>query len=205
MRLWDDLALRCWRNDWCIDKFRNEIYHLAVFALDPMTPSGNIVCDQSYQMGSLDPMDTILFIEGCVIFVPKITHMTVRLQSILIGVATGILFTISWVIFIDAQLLSHDKFVASHILPPLFATIAAVAINLVTLQNVTSNPWAKVWLLVWITAQCICVGASIFILSTEYSIDDNYAGVSMLMQTILCMFASFIFFAGKSKINSIHL
>jgi len=123
----------------------------------------------------------------------------VQLQSILVGVATGILFTVSWVIFIDGQLNSHDSFPGTHILPPLFATIAAVCINLVTVKVVATQILAKVWLFIWITTQCICVGAAIFILSTEYPIDDNYPGVSMLLQTILCMMASFIFFAGKSK------
>jgi hypothetical protein len=127
----------------------------------------------------------------------------VRLQSILTGVFTGILFTVSWVIFIDAQIMSHDSFPPTHILPPLFASIGAVCINMVTLKKVSEHLAAKVWVFIWLTDQMLCVGAAIFILTTDYAVTDNYAGVAILLQTILCMMSSFIFFAGKSKSGDI--
>jgi 4-amino-4-deoxy-L-arabinose transferase-like glycosyltransferase len=129
--------------------------------------------------------------------------MGVRIQSIIIGVSTGILFTVSWVIFIDGQLNTHDSFPGTHILPSLFATLAAICVNLVTVKIVAEHTGGKVWLFFWITVQCICVGAAIFILSTEYPVDANYPGVSMLLQTILCMMASFVFFAGRSKTSEL--
>lgn len=117
--------------------------------------------------------------------------------SIPIGFLSGVLLATSWVIFIDGQINSHDKFPATHILPPLGATIAAICVNLVNVRMVTEHILAKVWLFVWITAQCTCIGAAVFILVTEYPIDSNYPGVAILLQTILCMMASFVFFVGK--------
>jgi hypothetical protein len=121
----------------------------------------------------------------------------ISLRAILIGFFSGVILTVGWVVFIDGQLNSHDKFPPTHILPPLFATFSAVCINLVSLNDVSEKIVVKVWLFFWVTAQCICVGVSIFILSTEYPMDANYPGVSILIQTILCMFATFLFFIGR--------
>lgn len=118
-------------------------------------------------------------------------------RGIFVGFFTGIILTVGWVIFIDAQIVSHDKFIATHILPPLFSTAAAVCINLVSIDNVAESIPTKIWLFVWVTVQCICIGASVFILSTDYPIEAPYPGVAILLQTILCMVATFLFFVGK--------
>ncbi len=117
------------------------------------------------------------------------------LRSILVGFSSGVFLTISWVLFIDGQL--GRKFIGTHILPPLFATLAAICINLVSVHDVAESIKVKVWLFIWVTCQCICVGSAIFILSTDYPIDDNYAGLVILLQAIICMVASFVFFIGR--------
>lgn len=123
----------------------------------------------------------------------------ISIRAILIGFFSGVILTVGWVIFIDGQLVSHDKFPPTHILPPLFSTFSAICINLVSLNDVSEKIQVKVWLFLWVTVQCICIGTSIFILSTQYAMDDNYAGVSILMQTLLCMIATFLFFIGRAK------
>ena len=125
----------------------------------------------------------------------------ITIKSALIGFFTGCLLTIAWVIFIDGQITSHDRFPPLHIIPPLFAMIAAVMVNLVSINDINSSIIIKVWLFVWFTIQSLCIGSSIYILSTNYPPDDNYAGVTILIQTILVMFASFIFFIGRKKEN----
>lgn len=123
----------------------------------------------------------------------------ISIRAILIGFCSGIILTVGWVIFIDGQLVSHDKFPPTHILPPLFATFSAICINLVSLNDVSEKVQVKIWLFFWVTVQCICIGTSIFILSTQYAFDDNYAGVAILIQTLLCMIATFLFFIGRAK------
>lgn len=125
------------------------------------------------------------------------------MRIILVGFFTGLLLTLSWVIFIDGQVNSNDAFPPLHILPPLIATIASVLINFVSVNKVAENLKAKIWLFLMVTIQCICIGTSIFILSTQYSITDNYAGVSILIQTILVMIASFLFFIGQRSVDFI--
>lgn len=121
----------------------------------------------------------------------------ISIKGILIGFFSGVILTLGWVIFIDGQITSHDKFTPTHILPPLFSTFAAVCINLVSINDISEKLQVKIWLFVWVTTQCICVGTSIFILSTEYPIDSNYAGLVILLQTLLCMVATFLFFIGR--------
>jgi len=121
----------------------------------------------------------------------------ISIKGILIGFFSGVILTLGWVIFIDGQITSHDKFPPTHILPPLFSTFAAVCINLVSINDISEKLQVKIWLFVWVTTQCICVGKSIFILSTEYPIDSNYAGLVILLQTLLCMVATFLFFIGR--------
>jgi hypothetical protein len=121
----------------------------------------------------------------------------ISIKSILVGFFSGIILSVGWVVFIDGHLTSHDKFPGTHILPPLFATFAAVCINLVSINDVSEKVQVKLWLFFWVTTQCICVGTSVFILSTEYPLDANYPGVSILIQTLLCMVATFLFFVGR--------
>lgn len=123
----------------------------------------------------------------------------ISLKGALVGCFTGVFLALAWVIFIDGQIHSHDAFPGTHILPPLFATLSAVMMNLVYVGHVEENTKVKVWLFFWITVECVCIGASIFILSTEYPIEDNYAGVSLMLNTIFVTFAGFLFFVGRSQ------
>ena len=57
----------------------------------------------------------------------------------------------------------------------LFATIAAIMIKFATIDLIEDgNTKAQVWLFVWVAVSTICIGASIFILSTDCPVDDNY-------------------------------
>jgi len=125
--------------------------------------------------------------------------MMISLKGALVGCFTGILLALAWVIFIDGQVHSHDRFPPLHILPPLFATVGAIMMNMVSIHTVseTENTKAKVWLFFWVTVETICIGSAIFILSTQYPIDDNYAGVSIMLNTVFTMFAAFLFFIGR--------
>ena len=127
----------------------------------------------------------------------------ISLQSALVGFFSGVLVTLSWVFFIDGQLSSHDKLAGTHLLPCLFATIAAIAVNLVSINDVSGDRViVKAWLFFWVTVQCICIGAAIFILSVEYPVFDNYPGIAIMIQTILCMLSAFLFFIGKKRTDS---
>lgn len=123
------------------------------------------------------------------------------LRATLVGFFSGVLLAVSWVLFLDGQLASHDAFPPTHILPPLFATIAAVCVNLVSVNDVADNTLVKLWLFFWVTTMFICIGSSIFILSTEYPVDSNYPGVVILLHTILCMMAGFLFFVGRRRVE----
>lgn len=70
----------------------------------------------------------------------------ISLKGALVGLFTGIFLTLAWVLFIDGQIHSPDKFPALHILPPLFATLGAVMMNFVSVEIVTEDTRAKVWL-----------------------------------------------------------
>lgn len=122
----------------------------------------------------------------------------ITIKHALVGFFSGTLLTLSWVLFIDGHVTSNDRFPGTHVLPPLFATVSAVALNLVSINDLIRLA-PRVWLFFWITAQCTCIGAAIFILSTEYPPNDNYTGIAIMLQTVLCMMASFIFFVGRKR------
>lgn len=123
----------------------------------------------------------------------------ISLKGALVGLFTGIFLALAWVLFIDGQIHSPDAFPPLHILPPLFATIGAIMMNLVTVEVATNDTRAKVWLFFWVTVQTICIGSAIFILSTEYPINDNYPGLTIMLNTIFIMFGAFLFFIGRAK------
>lgn len=126
----------------------------------------------------------------------------VSIRGAVIGLCTGILAALAWAIFIDGQIHVNDSFPPLHILPPLFATGAGVMLNFATVEDVEEKPIAKVWLFIWMTVLTVCIGSSVFILSTNYPIDDNYAGVSLMLNTVLVMFAAILFFVGRSRIEA---
>jgi hypothetical protein len=112
-------------------------------------------------------------------------------MKIVIGAVTGIIFALSWIIFIDGQIMS-SKFVGTHLIPCLIATAGAVAMNFASIKDVQTKTAAKVWMFVCVTVMTICIGAAVFIVtedSTQYPV---------LLQTILMMFASFLFFIGRA-------
>lgn len=127
----------------------------------------------------------------------------ISLRGLLIGLFAGVMFATGWLIFIDAQINTPDAFPAAHILPPLGVTLAAIMTNLVSVSRVHSSPQVKMWLFVWFTLACVCVGCSIWILVREYPPPvPNYPGWSILVQTVCTMFATFIFFIGRKPFAS---
>lgn len=121
----------------------------------------------------------------------------ISIKGVLVGLLTGILLTVSWIIFIDGQIHSHDRFPPMHILPPLFALFSVVLMNFVNPNDIEENNKVRVWLFFWVTIQTVCIGSSIYILSTQYSVEDNWAGVSLMLNTVFTMFAGFLFFVGR--------
>lgn len=122
----------------------------------------------------------------------------ISVKGALVGLFAGVFLALAWVLFIDGQIHSPDRFPPLHILPPLFATLGGIMMNLVTVESVMEDIRAKVWLFFWVTVQTICVGSAIFILSTEYPINDNYPGLSIMLNTVFIMFAAFLFFIGRN-------
>ena len=118
----------------------------------------------------------------------------------LVGFFSGVLFVLSWIIFLDGQVTSHDAFPPTHILTPLICTLATIMVNLVSPNHINNK--VKVWLFIWFTIQCVCIGVSSFVLATDYSPEDNYAGVTLLLQNAIVMFAGLVFFIGRK--NSIE-
>ena len=108
----------------------------------------------------------------------------ISLKGAIIGVTTGIFFALSWVIFVDGQITSPDKFPGTHIIPPVIATIAAILMNFTNPKQVQEVTLAKIWMFLCVTTMTICIGASIFILTREYMAYDNWAGVSMMLMTV---------------------
>ena len=129
----------------------------------------------------------------------------ISIRALSVGLLSGIILGAGWLVFIDAQINSKDAFPPTHILPPLCVTIAAIMTNLVSVSHVAENTQVKVWLFIWFTVGCICVGSSIWILIREYPPPlDQYPGVSILVQTILTLFAGFLFFIGRKPFNMDH-
>jgi hypothetical protein len=102
-----------------------------------------------------------------------------ELKNLFIGLFTGILFAGGWAIFIDAQINSLDAFNAVHIVPPICATVAAIAINMVAIERVA-------------------MGLSIWFLARDYAPPiPPYPGVSILLQCVFTIMAGFLYFAAK--------
>jgi lysylphosphatidylglycerol synthetase-like protein (DUF2156 family) len=121
-------------------------------------------------------------------------------QSALVGFFTGVILTLAWVIFTDGQLQSNDRFIAINVIPPILATLSGIMINIVSFSN--NNVSVKVWIFCWFTLQVVCVGWSIFIITTVYTPEDNYPGVTILLQTTLTTMASLIFFLGHQNLTT---
>lgn len=127
----------------------------------------------------------------------------ISIRGLVVGLLSGFIFGAGWLVFIDAQINSLDAFNWIHVLPPLGVTIAAIMTNLVSPSSVSSIPQVKVWLFIWFTIFCICVGCSIWIIVTEYPPPLNpYPGVGILVQSVLALFATFLFFIGRKQYHS---
>lgn len=124
-------------------------------------------------------------------------NKVISIRAALVSFLSGVLLVLSWTLFIDGQTQSHDAFVGTFVLPPLAATFAAVMVNLVSVKQVARNNAVKVWLFIWVTVHLICVGTSIYILTKSFAPDDNYAGITILLQTVIVMFAGMLFFVGR--------
>lgn len=121
----------------------------------------------------------------------------VSVKGAIVGFFSGVLFVLAWVVFIDGQVVSHDKFPPNHLIPTLFATLAAIMVNMVSINYINNK--VKVWLFVWFTVHCVCIGVTSYILATDYSPEDNYAGIALFLQTIIMLLAGILFFIGRKK------
>lgn len=121
----------------------------------------------------------------------------ISLRAALVGFFSGVLFTLAWILFIDGQTQSYDPFVGTYIIPPLLATMGAIFLNFVSVQGLAKNKQVKVWVFFWMTILFISIGGAIYILTVDYPPDDNYAGVTILLQTIVMTMAGILFFVGR--------
>lgn len=121
----------------------------------------------------------------------------ITIKGALIGFFSGVLFVFAWIIFVDGQITSHDKFPPTHLIPTLISTFATIMVNLVSINHINNK--VKVWLFIWFVVQCVCIGVSSFILATDYSPEDNYAGIALFLQTVIMMFAGLLFFVGRKS------
>jgi len=128
----------------------------------------------------------------------------ITIKLAIIGFTTGILLSISWIIFIDGQTQSPDRFQGTHIIPSLIATLAAILLNFATVEHTITKLAAKIWVFICLTANTICIGAAIYILITAYPpYGNNYPGVCILLQTVIVMLAGLLFFVGRKNENTI--
>lgn len=123
-----------------------------------------------------------------------------ELKNIFVGLFTGILFSAGWVLFIDAQINTLDAFVAVHIVPCILSSIAGIAINLVSISRISESMEVKIWLFFWFTISCVAIGLAIWFIARDYAPPiPPYPGVSILLQTVFAMMASFLFFVGRKS------
>lgn len=121
----------------------------------------------------------------------------ITLRVALVGFFSGILFGLSWVIYIYGQTTTADKFVSITIYPALLATLSAVMINLVDVVQVAKNSAVKVWLFIWFTLHALCIGWGIYIITVVYTPEDNLGGVLVLIQTVVMLMSGLLFFLGR--------
>jgi hypothetical protein len=125
----------------------------------------------------------------------------ITLRVALVGFFSGILFALSWVIFVDGQTTSADGFIGTNVIPSLLVTLASIMINLANVDQVAKNTAVKVWLFLWFTLQVTCIGWGIYIIIVVYTPQDNYGGISVFLQTIFMMMAGLVFFLGRKNCN----
>jgi len=114
-----------------------------------------------------------------------------------VGFFSGGLFALAWILFIDGQTQSYDPFVGTYIVPPLLTTVGAIMLNFVSVNQVSKSREVKIWIFCWITVLFIAIGGAIYILTVDYPPDDNYAGITILLQTIVMTMAGLVFFIGR--------
>ena len=122
----------------------------------------------------------------------------------LIGLITGLLLGGGWWAFFDGVVYAPDAFPWIHIVPPLGAMLSLITLNFTTLDQMREMNEAKVWAFATLTLGCMAVGGGIWITTVEYPPDirSNWPGVSIIVQTLLTLFASILFFIGRSKIDN---
>lgn len=126
----------------------------------------------------------------------------ISLRSAIVAFMSGLLLALGWVIYLDGELQSHDAFNGWYFLPCLFSTVAAVMLNLVSIKYISSNNAVKAWVFVWLVVHFLCIGCAIYILSTGFAPEDNYAGITILLQTVIVMMSAILYFMGRKPITS---
>ena len=127
----------------------------------------------------------------------------ISIRAIIIGIISGMLIGGGWWAFFDGVVYAPDAFPWIHILPPTGSTIAFICINLVTLQQMKEIALARVWTFVFLTIGCVSIGGAMWITAVEYppDISSNWPGVAIILQTIMLLFASILFFIGRSNLD----
>lgn len=127
----------------------------------------------------------------------------ISLRAFGAAVISGLLFVSGWIVFVDAQLNTLDKFSGVHVLPPLGVTLTFVFVNMVSPSRVATNKAVKTWLLLCFTLCCVCVGSSIWIVIREYPPPvPPWPGVSILVQNVCVMVSTVIFFVFRKALSS---
>ena len=125
-------------------------------------------------------------------------------KLVVAAVFVGALFAGGWWAFIDGAVVAPDAFPWMHIVPALLSSVAVIMLNLVDPADDGDNQvLVRVWIFIWFTVACCAVGGAIWITTTEYppNINDNWPGVSIIVQTILVFLAGLVLFVARLRLD----
>jgi len=121
-----------------------------------------------------------------------------------IGLFIGIIIQGGWWTFFDGVVYAPDAFPWFHIVPGLAAMMSLIMLNLTNINQLKQIRAARAWAFISLTISCMCIGAGIWITAVEYPpmIEDNWPGVSIIVQTGLILLGSVFLFISRSTIVS---
>lgn len=127
----------------------------------------------------------------------------VKFEVIASSVTTGLLLGIGLWVFADGIIASQDNFEWSHIIPVMLSFLSIICINMMSPDRIEESGPIKIWLFFFVTLAMIAVGVSIWITTNDYTADDNYTGVTLIIQSTLTFIAGMIYFIGKKEDNDL--
>jgi hypothetical protein len=130
--------------------------------------------------------------------------MKFNLKTKAIGLFVGIIIQGGWWAFFDGVVYAPDAFPWFHIVPGLVAVLSLIMLNLTNIDQLKQIRAARAWAFISLTLSCMCIGAAIWITAVEYPpmIEDNWPGVSIIVQTGMILLGSIALFIGRSTVNS---